>query len=125
MLAKFLPDKAIIKPVMALFALTFISQFVGMFYSSFELAPPPRFTFLEWFAFIFVLCWLFESEMDRRKIHGPFDSGMFLYAAWFVVLPIYFVISRGLWGLFGVFAFVAVVFTAWLSVTIVLIVGWS
>src|SRR5688572_32333384 len=105
-LANILPDKATLKPTVALFAVTFLSQFVSIIYSAFQIDPPPSYSLLEPLAFLWVVCWWFEAEMRQAKTHWPLDTGMLLYLAWFLFLPIYLIKTRGMRGLIGIAGFV-------------------
>ena len=122
--AKILPDKAILKPTLVLFAVTFLLQFIGIIYSALETDPPASYSLLQPLAFFWVICWWFEAEIRRTKSHWPLDTGMLLYAAWFLFLPIYLIKTRGISGLLGIAGFVASIIAAWITATLLILFVW-
>jgi len=123
-LANILPDKAILKPSLALFTVTFLLQFIALIYSAFQIDPPPSYALLEPIAFLWVVCWWFEAEMRRSKTHWPLDAGMLLYATWFLFLPIYLIKTRGVSGIIGIAGFVASMIAGWIAATVLILLIW-
>ena len=120
-LARILPDRSLLKPTIALFFVVFLHQFINIMYAGLQIAPPALISLLLSFAFLWVVCWWFEAEFTRTKAHWPMDTGMLLNAAWFVLLPVYLVKTRGLSSLLGIAGFIASAVAAWISATVIIL----
>lgn len=123
-LTKILPDKQICKPTYVLFAVVFVQQFINLLYSAFETQPPAVNSLLQSFAFLWAICWWFEAEIRRAKSRWPMDTGILLYAAWFVFLPVYLIKTRGVSGLIGIAGFVVSAIAGWLAAALLIVLVW-
>lgn len=123
-LARLLPAGPLLKPTIALFATTFVAQLVGLSYSAFQIEPAPAVSLLEPLAFLWAVCWWFEAEAKHARVQLPMDTGMLLYVAWFVLIPIYLIKTRGLKGLWGIAAFIATILVAWAMANLIILLVW-
>jgi hypothetical protein len=112
-------------PTIALLVFSFLSQFVGTLYSARETALPAVFEFLYPFASIGMICWWVRDDSRRVGVRWPLDLGMFLYAAWPVIVPYHLFKTRGLRGGYGILAFIGVLLAASAAGIIVAILLWS
>ncbi len=112
------------KPTIALFTFAFIVQFVSVVYSAHETALPALFEFLNPFASIGLICWWIRDDSRRVGVRWPLDLGMFLFAAWPVIIPYHLFKTRGLRGSVGVLAFIGIHLAAWLAAVAVAIILW-
>jgi hypothetical protein len=111
-------------PTIALFAFTFVVQFVSVLYSAREAALPALFEFLNQFASIGFICWWIRDDSRRAGVSWPLDLGMFLFAAWPVIVPYHLFKTRGLRGSLGILAFIGIHLAAWLVAVAVAIILW-
>lgn len=103
--ARFRPQVTTI--VLAVYVL--LVHLISLTYEINEFAPPPAFEFLNSFAFLGLICWWLWKDSLRTGTAWPLDVGMFLYAAWFVILPYHLIKTRGLGGLLDICLFAGVV----------------
>ena len=102
-------------PTKALFAFIFVAPFVDILYSAHELSLPPLYESLSPLAFLGLICWWLEKDSKRTGVSWPLDLGMFLYAAWILILPCHLFKTRGLRGLFGILAFIGALLSGWIT----------
>lgn len=81
---------------LGLFGYTFADQSVSVLYATHELAPPAVFEFLSPFAFLGFLSWWLMEDSRRNAIRWPMDMGMFLQAAWLLIVPYHLFKTRGI-----------------------------
>ena len=121
-LARILPDRSILKPTVALFAVVFLYQFINILYAAIEMDLPAPISLLLSFAFLWVVCWWFDADLSRTNARWPIDTGMLLYVAWFLLIPVHLIKTRGLSGsLLGIGAFITSVIAGWIAAAIVII----
>ncbi len=118
--AKIIPDKAMLWPSVAVFAVTFVLQFIDLTYQAFQIDPPPSHSLLVPIAYLWAVSLWFEADSSREGNRLPLDTGLLLSVAWLVLLPIYLIVTRGWAGLIGVAGFVASAIAAWIVATIIL-----
>lgn len=111
-------------PTIVFLVFTFLSQFIGTLYLAREIALPAVFEFLYSFASIGLICWWMRDDSRRAGVSWPLDLGMFLYAAWLVIVPYHLFKTRGLRGFYGIFAFLGVLASASVIGTFVAILLW-
>lgn len=120
----FLPAPSMRIPAFALFATTFVWQFVGMSYAAFQIETPPLISLLQPLGLLWAVCFWFEAEIKRANKHLPMDAGLLLYVAWFIWIPIYLIKTRGVSGLWGIAGFIATVFAAWAATSLFIFFVW-
>jgi hypothetical protein len=106
-------------PARVLFIFVFVAQFLTGIYAAlatelpflFEILYPVVTTWLVWW-------WIKEDSAGTRE-SWPIDLGLFLFVAWPVIVPYYLIKTRGISGLVGVVAFIAILVAAWLSASAV------
>jgi hypothetical protein len=93
-------------------------QITELVYAVNEIAPPAAFTFLQPFVFLGLICWWLQKDSARTGVSWPMDAGMFLYVAWFLVLPYHLVKTRGLGGLLDILLFIGIVVATWVLASV-------
>lgn len=100
--------KQLTSPTGLLYLFVVLSQIVAGTYSASGVEPPASFTLISLFGFLWIIGWWLRVDSRRRGLSLVFDIGLFLYVAWPLILPYYFVKSRGIKGLLVILYFVAV-----------------
>ncbi|MFZ1700408.1 MAG: hypothetical protein WBO10_04125 [Pyrinomonadaceae bacterium] len=78
-----------------IFAAAFFSQFVANLYAYRLVEVPSAFDVLSPIAFVWLIWWWLRDDSRRRGITWVLDLGMFLWLAWFIVLPYHLFKTRG------------------------------
>ena len=107
-----------------LFAFFFFIQFMGGIYAAWQTSMPAVSELLSPLAFAWLCWWWLKEDSRERGISWPLDLGMFVYAGWFVLLPYHLIKTRGVKGLIGIVAFLAVAFAAWIAASILVVIVW-
>lgn len=82
-------------PAGLLYVFVAVTQFASGIYLASEVEPPPAFTLLYPFAFLWVIGWWLMRDSRERAVKWVFDLGLFLYIAWPFVMPYYLFKTRG------------------------------
>ena len=96
-------------------------QGIEVLYSINGIIQPAAFEFLQPYGFIGLICWWLQRDSSRTGVSWPLDLGMFLYAAWFLILPYHIIRTRGVRGVLDICIFVGVVIAIWVSLSMALL----
>ena len=110
---KFLPSVS--SPTALLYLFLIATQVVAGVYLAREAVPPPAFTFLYPFSWLWVVGWWLRDDSRKRGIGWVFDMGLFLYIAWPFFMPYYLLKTRGARGLLVLLAFAGAYVGAFLA----------
>ena len=91
-----------------LYLFLIITQFVAGIYLASGHEPPPMFSAIYVFGFLWMIGWWLRDDAKGRGIGWVYDIGFFLYLAWPLVMPYYLLNSRGAKGILAVLAFIGV-----------------
>jgi hypothetical protein len=73
-------------------------QGIEVIYTINGITQPAAFEFLQPYGSIGLICWWLQRDSSRTGVNWPLDLGMFLYAAWFLILPYHIIRTRGVRG---------------------------
>jgi hypothetical protein len=91
-----------------LYLFLIITQIVTGAYVASGREPPPVFSLIYLFGFLWIIGWWLRDDARRRGISWVYDIGFFLFLAWPFVMPYYLLKSRGIKGILVLLAFIAV-----------------
>jgi hypothetical protein len=107
-----------------LFAFFFFMQFMSAIYAAWQSDMPTVSELLSPLAFAWLCWWWLRDDSRDRGITWPIDLGMFVYVGWFLILPYHLLKTRGIKGLLGIAAFIAVAFAAWVAASAFVVLVW-
>ena len=58
--------------------------------------------------------WIFD-DAKKQKYHRPYEFGAFIFFAWPILIPVYFIETRGWKGLLLFPAFIGIYYLPWLT----------
>ncbi len=95
----------------------FLVQVIEIGYAINDLSPPAALALLQPFGFLGLICWWLQRDSLRTRTSWPLDVGMYLYVAWWVILPYHMLTTRGSRAVIDIILFVVVVVTLWMLVS--------
>jgi len=98
----------IVTPTSLLYILVSFAQVATGIYSVSKHQPPPLFQLTYAIGFLWISGWWLARDSGKRGVDLVFDTGLFLYIAWPLVMPYYLLKTRGAKGLFVILAFLGV-----------------
>jgi hypothetical protein len=107
-----------------LFAFTFAIQFIATVYAAHEFETPPSFELLSHLALLWIIALWIKADSKRIGKTWPLDLGMYLAAAWIVILPYHLFRTRGAKAFIGIFSFIGVSLAGWAIAVIVVLLLW-
>lgn len=93
-------------PTVLLYVFLVVAQVASGIYWAAQMEPPPSFTLLYAFGFLWVVGWWLRKDSRKQGVAWALDMGLFLYVAWPVIVPFYLVKTRGAKGLLVILGFV-------------------
>ncbi len=101
--------------MLVLLVMMMIVYHVGIIiYSVLGEEPLPTFEFLYMFGFICGIVWFLQGEAERSEVARAYCPGVTIGMAWVFLLPYHLIRSRGVRGLFPLFALMG----TWLALQI-------
>jgi hypothetical protein len=98
----------IVTPTSLLYIFVSFTQVASGIYSVSKHQPPPLFQVTYAFGFLWIIGWWLVRDSVKRGVDLVFDTGLFLYIAWPLVMPYYLLKTRGAKGLFVILGFLGV-----------------
>jgi hypothetical protein len=98
----------IASPTSLLYIFVLFAQVATGIYSVSKHQPPPLFQLTYTLGFLWIIGWWLVRDSGKRGVALVFDTGLFLYIAWPLVLPYYLLKTRGAKGLFVILGFLGV-----------------
>jgi hypothetical protein len=95
-------------PTALLYIYLTFTQIVSGIYVASGLEAPGSFTLANSLGFLWIVGWWLRTDSRKRGIGWLFDTGLFLYVAWPVVLSYHLFKTRGARGLLVILGFVSI-----------------
>ena len=112
-------------PAKVLFFFTFFSTFVSTFYAAWEIRPPVLIEVLTPIIFAWLLWWWLVHDTRTSGLSWPAtDLGLFVYFAWFAILPYHLLKTRGVQGLLVILAFFGAYIAGWITAVLAIYLIW-
>jgi hypothetical protein len=102
-------------PAVLLYIFIVVTQFAYGIYVARNAAPPPAFTLLYPFCFLWVIGWWLMRDSRVHNVKWVFDMGLFLYIAWPFIMPYYLFKTRGARGFVTILIFGAAYLGAYVA----------
>jgi hypothetical protein len=98
----------IVTPTSLLYIFVSFTQVASGIYSVSQHQLPLLFQLTYPLGFLWIIGWWLVRDSGKRGVDLVFDTGLFLYIAWPLVMPYYLLKTRGAKGLFVILGFLGV-----------------
>jgi hypothetical protein len=98
----------IISPAPLFYIFVFFAQIATGIHLVSRHEAPPIFQLIYIFGFLWIIGWWLKRDSRKQGVSLVFDTGLFLYVAWPVIMPYYLLKTRGAKGLITILGFLGV-----------------
>jgi hypothetical protein len=98
----------LVSPAVLLYTYLIITQFARGIYLASGIELPPAFTLVYSAGLLWAVGWWLWKDSRKLNVAWVYDMGFFLSVAWPLIMPYYFLKTRGAKGLLLILAFIVV-----------------
>ncbi len=102
------------RPLICLCLLLLFIQIANTFYAAHGVEPSLGFGMIYTLGLLWIVVWWVKNDNKQYKIGLVYDFGLFLYFAWFIVVPYYLFRTRGLKAFITLFSFMGIYLVTYL-----------
>lgn len=104
----------VMRPLICLCLFLLFTQIANNFYAAHGVEPSSGFGMFYTLGLLWLGVWWLKNDNKQYKIGLVYDLGLFLYLAWFIVVPYYLFRTRGLKAFITLFSFIGIYLVTYL-----------